>query len=171
MIAPPPVRISPLVVIGILLTAARADAQQPAAQREAASPAARVVSVELNGKPLVEAIAFGGGAPDEVFVPVAELARVLDGGPSTIGAAVTPAHLRVDGAQLLAVAVGGCASCPLRVTRRVVISTRARTIGGSVAIPLADVVAALEGRVEADRTRTHFVIHAGRCTWCILEPR
>ena len=171
MIALPPGRIPLLAATCILLAAATLRPPQAAAQRVPAPPAARTVTVELNGRPLVEASAFGGGATEEVLVPVAELSRVLDGGPATIGAAVAPPHLRLEGAQLLAAAVGGCASCPLRVTRRVVISTRVRTIGGSAMVPLADVVAALEGRLEADATRTRFVIHAGRCTWCILEPR
>ena len=162
MIALPPGRIPLLAVMGLLLAAATARGQQPAA---------RTVGVDLNGKRFVEAVALGSHAADDVFVPVAELARALDGEPATIGATVAPSHLRLDGSRLLAAAVGGCATCSLRVTRLVVISTRVRTIGGASVVPLADVVAALEGRLEADPTRARFEIHAGRCTWCILEPR
>jgi hypothetical protein len=151
----------------LLLASAQLHGQQPPPQRALA----RVVEVDLNGRRFVDALAVGAHSAGDVFVPVAELARVLDGDPATIGATVAPSRLRLEGSQLHAAAAGGCATCPLRVTRRVVISTRVRIIGGVSVVPLADVVAALEGRVEADPTRTHFVIHAGRCTWCILEPR
>lgn len=155
-------RIGLLVVWATLLVAAPGAAQQPVP---------RPVGVDLNGRRFVEAVALASYAPDDVFVPVAELARVLDGDPATIRVAVAPSRLRIEGSRLLAAVVGGCASCPLRVTRRVVISTRVRTIGGASHVPLTDVVAALEGRLASDSARTRFVIHAGRCTWCILEPR
>jgi hypothetical protein len=79
-------------------------------------------------------------------------------------------RLQVNGARLIAARLGGCLTCPVRVTRTVVISSRLRDVAGTPAIPMDDLVGAFEGRLRVDSTGTQLDIHAGRCTWCILEP-
>lgn len=161
------------VLCGLVL-AGVATAQHTASDT---SSAARRPVIHLNGRPLADGIVVRTARGAEVFVPVIALARALDGPDATIGEARTasvassPARLRLDRNKLFAASPGGCPGCPARVSRLVVISTRVRTSGGVSALPLEDLVAAFEGSLEIDSTRTRYAIHAGKCTWCILGPQ
>lgn len=159
-----------LTALGSVLLAPIARAQQkPGAAADAAK--SRAVVVQLNGRRFADAVAVNTGGREEVLVPVIALARALDGPSGSIGKASPRARLRLDGHKLFAAAHGGCDRCPARVTRLVVISARVRAVGGAPALPLSDLVAAFEGRLEIDSARTLYGIHAGKCTWCILGPR
>ena len=127
----------------------------------------RRVTITVNGRRVAEGLAVGAGghAGDAVFVPVDAVMRAVD------GASPAAPHLRLTGATLSAIAEGGCGDCALRVARPVVISSRVRAVERAPAIPLPDLVAALEGRLEADAAGGVYGIFAGKCTWCILEPR
>ena len=127
--------------------------------------AAQSVSVTLNGKPFANGLRLTTNAGDDVYVPIAALARAVDGEHAA------RSRLRRDGAKLTAVDAGGCDGCMLSVARPVVVSTRVREIDSVPVFPLTDLVAALEGRLESDATHGTYGIYAGKCTWCILEPR
>jgi hypothetical protein len=168
-------RVSAGSVLCCILLAQVVLAQQKPNGATSAAPR-RAAVVQLNGRHLAEAVVVQTPRGQEVFVPVIALARALDGPAGTIGNAKTAkasgsARLRLDGNKLFAASHGGCDDCPARVSRLVVISTRVRTSGGSPALPLADLVAAFEGTLEIDSTKTLYAIHAGKCTWCILGPR
>lgn len=155
------------ILVGSLLLAPPVVAQQ----RPSRAPPAdsRAVSIQLNGRWLADGVAIQTGAGEEVLLPVAALARAVDG---DAGLSESSSRLRLDakGSSLFAARVGGCGGCPARVVRTVIVSSRIRSVAGALALPLADLVAAFEGRLEADSARTLFGIHAGKCTWCILEP-
>ena len=131
----------------------------------------RATRIELNGRQLADGIALRIGAAEEVFVSVSSLATAVDGETAARDGRTRTSRLRIDGRRLLAAVAGGCDRCPARVARLVVISSRVRTISGTAAVPLTDVVAAFEGRLVADSTQSLFSIHVGTCTWCILAPR
>ena len=132
----------------------------------------RAVEVQLNGRRFAVGLAVASSASsEEVFVPIAALARALDGPSGPIRRPRSSSRLRLDGHRLVAVAHGGCDECHARVTRLFVISARVRAVDGTPALPLTDLVAAFEGRLEVDSARTLYGIHAGQCTWCILGPR
>ena len=131
-----------------------------AAHGRAAEPEVRV-----NGRRLADATIVTSGGAREVFIPVAQLALAID------GPRPAASRLRVTRSGLYATSAGCCAECALCVARPVQISSRVRTIDGAPAVPLTDVVAALEARLEIDEVNQVYAIHAGKCTWCILEPR
>jgi len=156
-----------VIVTGSLLlfriTSASAQQKPSGAQ----PPDSRQVVIQLNGRWLADAIAVRTTGGEEVVVLVSALARAVDGNskPGT-----TPSRLRVDGNTLLATRLGGCSNCAVRVARVVVISSRVRDADGAPALPLSELVTAFEGRLETDSARALYSIHAGKCTWCILEP-
>jgi hypothetical protein len=123
------------------------------------------VVVNLNGRKLADATRTAGPRGEEVLIPVAAIQRAVDG-----EAAVT-SRLRVNGRNLAAASVGHCDDCPVRVARPVVVSADVRVVDGVALIPLGDLVKAFEGRLEVNAARTVYGIYAGKCTWCILEPR
>jgi hypothetical protein len=140
--------------------------QKPSGAQPAGS---RPVVVHLNGRWLADAIAVNAAGGEEVVVLVSALARAVDGS-SVPGTTTRSSRLRVDGNTLFATRLGGCSDCAVRVARAVVISSRVRDVHGAPALPLSELVAAFEGRLETDSARTLYSIHAGKCTWCILEP-
>lgn len=123
------------------------------------------VVVNLNGRKLADATRTAGPRGEEVLIPVAAIQRAVDGD------AAATSRLRVNGRNLAAAATGHCDDCPVRVARPVVVSADVRVIEGVALIPLADLVKAFEGRLEVNAARTVYGIYAGKCTWCILEPR
>jgi hypothetical protein len=149
-----------LLVTALLLTA---GAPPAGSQRQTRRPAAEGVRIEMNGRLLADVAVAEG---DEVLLPVDALVRAVDGGRPA-----DASRLRHDGRRLYAAGVGGCSGCLLRVARPVVISERVRTVDGVAVLPLADLVAALEGRLRRHPDTGVHEIFAGKCTWCILEPR
>jgi hypothetical protein len=121
------------------------------------------VRIEMNGRLLADVATAEG---DEVLLPVDALVRAVDGARPA-----DASRLRNDGRRLYAAGVGGCDGCLLRVARPVVISERVRIVDGVAVLPLSDLVAALEGRVRRHPDTGVHEIFAGKCTWCILEPR
>ncbi len=121
--------------------------------------------VHLNGE-LLEGLVAIVSDNGESLVAVDALIRAIDGeqAPGT-------ARIRRDGSRLYAAGVGACDDCPIGVARPVLISKRVRTVDGVPMLPLADLVAALEGRVTRHHATGTWEIFAGKCTWCILEPR
>src|SRR5688572_7343692 len=121
--------------------------------------------IQLNGE-LLEGIVVVAADNGESLVPVNALIRAIDGDQATGNA-----RIRRDGRRLYAAGVGACDECPLGVARPVLISERVRIVDGVPMLPLADLVAALEGRVTRHHATGMWEIFAGKCTWCILEPR
>ena len=137
----------------------------PPAGTQRAPRAMDRVRIEMNGMLLAVAVVEGPEG-DDVLLPVDALLRAVDGAQPG-----EPARLRREGHRLYAAGVGGCAGCLLRVARPVVISERVRVVDGITVVPLGDLVAALEGRVRRHADPRVREIFAGKCTWCILEPR
>lgn len=138
----------------LLVAAAMSSAE---AQRAAVTP----FTVHLNGEQLAEAFT----ADRRFYVPVAALLRAVQG-----DSAVDLPRIRVEHDRLVAVRRGGCAECPVRVRRAVVISAGLRDVARTLMIPVDDLVGAFEGRLQIDSSGRRLDIHVGRCTWCILEP-
>lgn len=119
--------------------------------------------VYLNGTRFLEAF-DANDSHRQPYVRVSALRHAIDGtgrsGP----------RLHVSGTVLAARDTGGCAGCPARVIRAVVISTRVEEVDGQSVLPLADVVAAFEARLERAGPPDRLTIYAGRCTWCVLAP-
>jgi len=76
----------------------------------------------------------------------------------------------LDGARLYAALEGACAGCAVRVRRPVLVSSAMAVQLDDGATALADVVRALEGRMETDERTGAVTIYAGACSWCVLEP-
>jgi hypothetical protein len=151
-----------LIAAALLLAAGAPPAgSQRLSSRRAVEPA----RIELNGRPLADVV-VGTDDDGEVMLPVEALIRAVDGTRP-----IEASRLRQDGRRLYAAGVGGCTGCLLRVARPVVISARLRVVDGVGVFPLADLVAALEGRVRRHPATGVHEIFAGKCTWCILEPR
>jgi hypothetical protein len=129
--------------------------------------APRRVQVHLNDRPLAPAVVLEEpGGRRTVYVAVTGLARAIGG---------SDRHwrrwLRLEGSSLFAAAEGGCAACIAHVRRPVLISSRLRMIGSEPHLPLADLVAAFEGKLSADEPSGVYTIFTGSCTWCVLEVR
>lgn len=149
--------------IAVVPTADGPERRQPA---ETSRAGLREPTVLLNGNPLGRASLEGRhGAREDALLRVADLAMAVDG-----PAPGARRHLDLRGASLYATALGGCESCPVRVKRAVLISSRLRLVNEEPYLPLRDLVRALEGKLEVDTATGVYGIHAGACTWCILEP-
>jgi hypothetical protein len=129
------------------------------------NPAARPIEVRLNGEILGHGLAVTARQGTLEWLRVADLQRAVDGSVAPNG------RLRHSGGSLHARAVGGCAGCPVRVVRAVVISSRVGTLQREAHVPLEDVARAFEARVSHDTERTVYSLHVGECGWCVLEPR
>jgi hypothetical protein len=122
--------------------------------------------IRVNGVAVGRAVASGGGnGAADLIVAVGDIARVIDGPARSAGR-----HLLVQGPRLFATRTGGCATCPLRVRRTVLLSAHVTRRGNDGYVPLADLVLALEGRIEDPAGTGDIRIRAGSCCWCILEP-
>jgi hypothetical protein len=128
-------------------------------------PAPRPIEVRLNEELLGQGLTVATRHGSLEWVRVADLQRAVDGNAAPNG------RLRVAGGALHARGVGGCAGCPVRVVRAVVISSRVRMLERERYVPLEDVARAFEAKVSHDAARTVYRLHAGDCGWCVLEPR
>jgi hypothetical protein len=123
--------------------------------------------IELNGQVLARGVMLRSSLPwcsDELFVPLRELRRAVDGTDAVRGS-----RLRHDGRQLVATRTGGCDGCRVRVARAVLVSSGVRYVANEPHVPLADIVRAFEGRLDVDPHAGVYRIHAGVCRWCVLE--
>lgn len=151
---------------------ARAGAQSAASGTSRGEASARRnVAIRLNGRLVATGSDVRSTRGEEILIAVNALRRAIEGDVSTDQGAQPVPRLRVDGKRLFASTVGGCTVCPARVARPVVISVRVRALDGVLWFPLADLVTAFDGRLEVDAARSVYGIHAGKCTWCILEPQ
>ncbi len=156
--------------IGCAMSEARAQPTPPGSAR-VAGPLPRALAIHLNGRLFLAGVAVRSERGEEVLVAVGPLQRAIDGPALTDGRQPPAPRLRVEGTKLFASASGGCDECPARVTRPVIISGRVRMIEGVPWFPLADLVTAFEGRLQVDAAKSVYGIYAGKCMWCILEPR
>ncbi len=122
--------------------------------------------IRVNGVPVGWAVAGGSdGGAAALVVAIGDIAGVIDG-PARSGRR----HLLLQGPQLFAMRTGGCATCPLRVRRAVLLSAHVTRRGDGGYVPLADLVLALEGWIEGPADNGDIRIRVGSCRWCILEP-
>ncbi len=123
------------------------------------------VLIRVNGVAVGRAVASGAGSGTaDPIVAVGDIARVIDG-PAHSGRG----HLFLQGPRLFATRTGGCATCPLRVHRTVLLSAHVTRRGKGAYVPLADLVLALEGRIEDPAGTGDIQIRVESCRWCILE--
>lgn len=122
--------------------------------------------IRVNGVAVGRAIASGAGdGAAHLIVAIGDIARVIDG-PAGAGRS----HLLLREQGLFATRTGGCATCPLRVRRAVLLSARVTRRGDGRYVPLTDLVLALEGWIEDAAGAGDILIRVGECRWCILEP-
>jgi len=122
--------------------------------------------IRVNAVPIGRAVGSEAGAGEaNLVVAIRDLAGVIDGAGGS-----GRSRLLLQGSQLFATRTGGCARCPLRVRRAVLLSARVTTRADGRYIPLTDLVLALEGRIEGPTGSGDIRILVGSCCWCILEP-
>ena len=122
--------------------------------------------IRVNGMPVGRAIAGeAGGRAAGLLVAIADIASAIDG-----TAASGRGRLLTQGARLFATRTGGCRTCPLQVRRPVLLSARVIRREDGAYVPLADLITALEGRVEDPTGEGEIRIRVSVCRWCILEP-
>ena len=133
------------------------DVARPGTLPESASGGALI---RINGVAVGRAIASGGGnGAAESIIAIDDIAGVIDG-PARSGRR----HLLLQGSRLFATRTGGCPKCPLRVRRAVLLSARVTRRGGRSYVPLADLVLALEGRIEEANGARDIRIRVGSCS-------